>query len=262
MKRVLFIASLTAFFGSVALAEGKGTKLPLLPLLGAYPTPMNIVFPNLLTSAASNPAALGRYPKVNALAVAYSPKLSNSTQQYFAGFATSKKGLGFNLGLLGRESFGSATHSVFGGVGYGFDQVAIGLGVRESNFVGGFDPSIDLGLTIGESTGVSGALTLYNLAGSSQMAVGVGYAKSKSFTIEADVRLPTFDNLGGAYLITIAANIAVDPLAFHFATHYNTGFGGSNSHTLGVSFWTGESFNLQAQFNSSNTWTAGLIFAF
>jgi hypothetical protein len=222
-----------------------------------------IVFPSFPVSASVNPAALGT-TRATALQVGYGPPIEEGERhRYFAAVATAKRSVGFGAGLTGTMTdSGQLTNGAFVGLGFNLDQVALGLALREANLAGSLDPSLDLGLIVGQGTGVSGGFVLYGLEGAPRLTLGIGYASGKRFNLEANVALPPFNSFGNGGLgLSLGASLFIDRLTFLFATSYNTS-SESLGNTLGLGIWLSQKFNLGVQFSTPHSWTALLTFVF
>ena len=258
--RLLFFIACLGFPLSNAYAETGSAQVAPFQLGSVFPDPSGILFPGLATAAAINPAALGNAGKATAIQVALTPSLrSGDDNEYFASFATAKKGFGFGFGIDGAtKGGGSFTNGGFVGMGFNLERIALGLAVRDANFSDSVSPSVDVGALFGESQGLKLGFVFYHLENSPQLDLGIGWGAGKKYNLEANVLLPPFSSFSGGSLgMSLGANIFIQPLSFLFRTTYYTR---SNNyvHTLGVGVWLNQMFNLGVQFSSPRHWTFGL----
>lgn len=248
--------------GSTSLSwAASSTAITPLPTAFPFPNAVNgIIFPGFNLAGGVNPAALPLAGKAGSLQLAYGPALRQGDNNHaFGGLAIAKKGIGIGLGYHRNDGPYGMSQGVFGGAGFSIDQVAFGVGVRDTYLQGGFHPNVDIGILVGDqktTRSVSFGGVFYNLDNLPQMAIGIGYGSVKKYTLEANVLLPPFDYMDNGYFFTVAASLRAEFLGLYFRTSYGTSY--SNfSHTVGLMAWVAERFSLFAQFITSRTLSAG-----
>ncbi len=234
-----------------------------LPTAHIYPIPVGILFPGFNVAAGVNAAALPLMGKGTSVQGAYLPALSSGDPNgYFGSVAMASKTFGFGIGLLGSKSGSTTTNSLFTGAGFHTDNVAFGLGLRDPNVHGGFNPEVDAGVIVGGDKGLTFGFNLYHLQASPRLAAGLGFIQGRKYNLEANVLLPSFSNFNKDYVITASASIfADDVIGFNFCESYYT-INNTFLHTIGVLVWVSQHVNLIAQFTSQRTLAAGLSVVF
>jgi len=266
MHYIKWAGAILPFFlwTGAAMAKASSSVLPL-PTATVFPNAVGILFPGFNVAAGVNPAALPLAGKVVAVQAGFTPPLqAGDPNAIFGGLAVAKKGLGVGLGYLRGQSSSEITQGVFGGVGFSFENVSFGLGLRDSNVSGGFSPNVDIGFIVGNQKsgkGVSFGGVFYNLDSLAQLALGIGYGSVKKYSIEATVLIPPFDFLDSGYVFTASANLRAELLGIYFRTSYAT-ISDHFSHTIGLAAWVSEQFNLFAQFTTTRTLTLGATVVF
>lgn len=252
MKR-LYLATAALFIASTGRAESVENAFPIMRF---HPETVNLVYPGFNVAAGVNPAALPSAGRGTAIQAGFSPGGSDESRA-FASVAHAADSLGVNAGYQGRINGGMA-HDAFLGVGGTFGNFSLGLALREFDISGGFNPSLDAGMVV-ELKVVDFGLVFYDLNGSPRLGIGVGSRSGGSFTIEGNVLLPHFNNLGGGYLITAAAQIAVQIVRVHFRTSYDTGWN-DFSHTVGLGAWVTPQVLIGMQYSTPRRVSAAVTF--
>jgi len=251
---LLFSSSLRAENASLVNVFPAGRASGFLPLA--------VVYPGFSTAILQNPAALPSGAKATALHLAGTTTLSTpDSPELFASLAHSNKKLAIEMIYAGYLMPGFNSHGAAAGFGYSMDTFSVGLTARDSSISSGIEPSIDIGLLLGGNSELTLGAVFYSLNGTSQLAVGAGTRGGKKYTIEANVLLPPFNNIGSGYLFSVNAQLFASALGFNFGASYYTSTS-TFYHTLGLGFWIMDNVHMIVQFSSYNLYTVALTFTF
>ena len=244
-----------------SFAESGAT--PMAPTNSIGPSLGGIIFTGFGVAAGINPATLPGFKKASVVHLGYTPALNNGeAHQGLLSLATSKGKFGFGMGLTTAQGSGAGVYGGFAGIGRSFENVSLGLAVRDQSFSVRSDPEVDIGLTLGSERGLKGGLVLYHLNNAARASVGVGFDGGKKYNLEGTVLLPAFNNLGNnGYVLSVSANIFIDWFGVYFRTSYFTS-GNDYQHAIALNTWLGENFSLLVQYDTPQTWTLGLTLKF
>ncbi len=267
LEPILVMLVLTALFAllnsNFAYAEsvgGVGNLSNPLPAGVIYPTPVAIVYPGFNIAAGVNAAALTAGKRATAGLLAAAPPLqSGDSISYLASIATSTNRLGWSIGYLGAQGSSGMSHGMFAGVGFSLAPFSFGVGLRDSDMSGGFNPNVDFGSRLEFGKDWAMAAVVYNLDQTPGASLGLGYGRKKKESIEMNFLMPTFGSTD--YAVTIAATVYTGRFGTTFRTSYfltSKAF----SHTLGGLIWLTPSFNVLLQLTSPRTLTAGITYVF
>lgn len=266
-KKTLVLLVLSAIFSllnaNLAYAEsvgGIGNLTNPLPSGVIYPTPVGIVNPGFNIAAGVNPATLTSGKRATSGLMAVAPPLQSSdSMSYLASIATSTNRLGWSIGYLGSQGTGGLTHGMFAGVGFSLAPVSFGVGLRDTDMSGGFNPNVDFGSKIELGNDWAMAAVIYNLDQTPGASIGMGYGRKKKENVEVNFLLPSFGS--SDYAVTMAATVYTGRFGTTFRTSYYL-TSKSFSHTIGGLIWLTPSFNVLLQLTSPRTLTAGITYVF
>ena len=251
-----------------AEAQSGGAMINSLPSNLIFPVPTGILFPSFACAGGVNPAALSAAGKVASIQGSYTPGGGAYPKEFFGSLAAGSQKMGIGLGYLGESINGKLTSNAFIGAGFKIDPVNIGIGLRDFDISNKSTPNVDLGLISGEGNGGGGGglrfgFVVYNLNSPAQLDLGVGFSGGKKYNMEINVLLPPFSGgTGSGNVVTVSGTVfAADIIGLTFRTSYFTK-PNTYEHTMGLSGWLSEAFNLFAQFSTPRVWTGGLMVTF
>lgn len=245
--------------GALAENGGIGNLTNPLPAGVIYPTPAGILYPGFNIAAGVNAAALATGKRSTAGQLTVAPPLqSGDATSYVASVATSTNRLGWSIGYLGSQG-DEMTHGLFAGVGCILAPISFGVGLRDTDISGGFDPDVDFGTRVELGKDFSLGAVVYNLNADPGVSAGIGFGRKKKENIEVNFLLPS---LGGTdYAATFAATVYSGRFGTTFRTTYFI-TSQTFSHTLGGLIWFTSSINMFVQLTSPRTLGAGLTYVF
>jgi len=244
------------------LALGRlGNALPVGTL---YPTPVGILYPGFNIAAGVNAAALANGKKVTAAQASVSPALAEGdSYSYLASVANSTQRLGFGMGYVGSIAT-EPTHGMFAGAGFNLGALSFGVGLRDYDLTGGFDPSVDIGTLLHIGSEFSLGAVAYNADTDPQIAFGVGFGRPKKDNVEVNVLLPALSTNftdGSEYIVTFAATVYSGAFGTGFRSSYYSS-SSSFTHTLAGLLWLTADSNLILQLSTPRTLTVGYTYVF
>ena len=239
-----------------------GERAGFAPVSETYPNQGGVLFPGIPSAAGVNAAALGRTAAGPMAQLAYTPALKKGESSgYSFGFAGTQKSFGLGLGARGTHQNGTGDDSVFGGIGTSMEMISLGVSVRAESLRNNPQAEVDFGLIIGEATGFTGGIVLYNLDESARTAVGFGYRGGEKYNLEATLLLPHFSDPTENYTITLSSSFHAKWLSLHFRTSYQTVVK-AHRQTVAATVWVNPDYNLVFQFASPSRWTFALAVNF
>lgn len=267
LEPILVMLAITALFSllnsNLAYAEssgGIGNLTNPLPAGVIYPTPVAIVYPGFNIAAGVNAAALTSGKRATAGLLAAAPPLqSGDPTSYIASIATSSNRLGWSVGYLGSQATSGLSHGMFAGVGFSLAPLSFGVGLRDTDMSGGFNPNVDFGSKFELGKDWAMAAVIYNLDQSPGASFGLGYSRRKKEAVEVNFLMPTFSS--SDYAVTVAATVYTGRFGTTFRTSYFL-TSKTFSHTLGGLIWVTPNFNFLLQLTSPRTLTAGITYVF
>ncbi len=205
-----------------ALAAGLVSSMPVGRI---FPDPGGILFPGFGIAAGVNPAAIPLMGRGTAVEAAVTPAIqSGDPNGLFASATNAGSSFGLGLGYDGSLLGGHLTNGVFGGLGYNFDPLSVGVAVRDPDISQSGQASADIGFEYETKSELTLGAVLYNVNHNAQADVGIGTKGGKKYNLEADVLLPPFNNFGSNdFLGTLSASVVPGMIGFHFAVSYDTG---------------------------------------
>ncbi len=255
MKK-LCLLGLCLFVHSTCRAQAIDNAFPVMRF---HPETVGLVYPGFNVAAGVNPAALPSAGRGSAIQLGFSPGGSDG-DRLFASVAHAKDNLGIGAGYQGRMGGGAMQNDAFLGVAGTFGNFSAGLALREYDLSGGINPSVDAGILV-ELKVVDVGLVFYDLNGASRLGIGVGSRGGGRFNIEGNVLLPHFNNLGGGYLFTLSAQMAVGIVGVHFRTSYDTAWN-DFSHTVGLGAWVSPQVQLALQYSTPRRVSGAVTYSF
>lgn len=228
-----------------------GKIMSPFPSARMYPQPVGILFPGFNVAPGVNAAALPTSGKGTAAQAAYGPPIrSGDPMQFFGSLSTASKDLGIGFGYMGSKASGqNVVSGAFGGFGYVFDSISLGLGVRDLNLADGFRPDVDIGFIMGTKGELTFGVVAYHINENAQICVGVGTGGKKKFNIEANVTLPPLHTNYQPYILTVSASLTPGIVGVHFRSSYYTRIE-TFTHTIAGGVWLGEQVLLTAQYST------------
>lgn len=232
-----------------------------LPAGVIHPVPVGILYPGLTIAAGVNPAALTAGKKATAISISGAPPLGDGDPISFMGsVATSSNKVGWGIGYSG--SLGAeAQHGLFAGVGFKLGQFSAGVGLRDANLSGGFNPNVDIGTRVDLGREFSMGLVAYDLDADPSVTLGVGVGHPKKDNVELNISTPPLGGGSADYALTFSATVYTGPFGTSFRTTYLLD-SKTFSHTLGGLFWVGDSINLFVQLTTPRTLNVGFTYVF
>jgi hypothetical protein len=264
MKRFFSALVIVSFMPAATFAKG---SYNLLPSAVMFPGLSGILFPSIPGAGGVNAAALPLAGKANAVQLSYSRSGNSGPEAYYGGTAFTSKSFGVSLGYLGSKIGNTVFHNTYAGAGFAIQNVSLGINVRSFNLAkSGATNDVDLGLIVGEGKGLTFGFVVYNLSGTAQVDVGIGFAGGKKYNMEFNFLLPPFSG-GSHYAFTLAGTIRpVDAFGLHFKTSYFSNYDSRSSssyqHIVGGTVHFSEVFGILFQYGTPNTWTGGVNLTF
>jgi hypothetical protein len=195
-----------------------------LPAGMIYPVPVGILFPGFNIAAGVNPAALPTAAQnTTAMQTMYSPPLQNGqTDSVFSSIASSNGTSAAGAGLIATYDPNNRAigGEAFGGAGFKFDKVSLGIAVRDENVTSSQSPDVDLGFLFrSDKSGPCAGFVLYHTNTSAQLDFGLGFHKEHSYAFEVNFLLPQFNQWGLSsfnYTTVFSATIYSGIFGFYF----------------------------------------------
>jgi hypothetical protein len=245
------------------LSLGAGTAearvISHFPIARFHPSPAPIIAPAFHMAGGINPAAIPTTGSNTAIGAAYRAGINAASDLATLSIASSKRRFAWGATYL--ADFTGAEHGGFVAAGAKFKAFSVGLGVRDTTLNSGFNPNVDVGFVFSPK-GFDIGLVGYDLDSSPRVAFGVGTNSGSRLNLEANVLLPSMNNLDGNYTISIFAQMRVKKiLMLFFGSSYQTLF--SNFiHILGVGVDVAKSLAFTIQYTNEETATAGVTISF
>jgi hypothetical protein len=234
-----------------------------MPAGRIFPDPGGILYPGFSVAAGVNPAAIPLMGKGTAIQTAVTPSLqSGDPNELFASATTAKGSFGMGVGYEGSLMNGQVTNGAFGGIGYNFDPLSVGVAVRDPNVSQSGTAAADIGFEYETKNEITLGAVLYNVNQNTQADIGIGTKSGKKYNLEANLLLPPFNSLSnGGYLATVAASVVPGAIGFHFSTSYDTG-AKDLYYTVAAAAFIGDNFNVILQYATNRQATAALTVVF
>lgn len=230
-----------------------------LPIGLIAPSPVGIVYPSFNSAAGVNPAALAIGKKLTSFQISGAPSLqSGDATAYGASLATTAKNTGWSLGYNGSSSTGTLTHGIYAGVGFKFDPISLGVGLR-GTLSSGFNPNVDAGLKFAVTQNITLAAVARSIDSTLQAGGGIGINNGKNNNVEISYLMPA--TAGGSALVNFGATVYSGDFGALFQSSYYLSTK-TFTHTLGALYWLASNLNLTVQLTTPRTMMLGVTYTF